>query len=445
MKNVWILFAVGLTLLLSTPSLSAQGWTQQSSGTTEGFNGITFVDDLTGWAAGWDYQNIYHTNDGGQNWTTQAPSNMIYFYDINFCDAQNGTACGTEGSVLYCNDGSTWQTAEWGWMHTNRACYQRTPDNAMVVGSNSVYQPLVTYTTDGWQTIQYAVFYFIQSSTYIEGYLTDVHLVDQNICFATGSAWNGEGAICSSTDGGANWTTDEWATYPLNSITFPTAQVGYAVGDMGTILKTSDGGANWSPLTSGVSTSLRAVDFDSADIGLAVGDGGLVIATIDGGLTWTVENSGIVDTLYGVDCLGQNVAFAAGDMGTIIAKSGGAVPVADIKANGSDTPLTLNYGDNLDIDISLDPGSEAGNNADWWLIVDSPFGWYRYKVANCSWIPGFVVTYQGSLSGFGPLNVYSGTALPVGTYNFHFGVDMDMNGALDMGQMYYDSVSVTVQ
>ena len=33
---------------------------------------------------------------------------------------------------------------------------------------------------------------------------------------------------------------------------------------------------------------------------------------------------------------------------------------------------------------------------------------------------------------------------PVGTYPFYLAVDMDMNGLLDMNQIYYDSVQVTI-
>ena len=44
------------------------------------------------------------------------------------------------------------------------------------------------------------------------------------------------------------------------------------------------------------------------------------------------------------------------------------------------------------------------------------------------------------------LNNYSvlDRSLPIGSYIFYFGVDMDMNGHLDMGDTYYDSVYVSV-
>lgn len=120
------------------------------------------------------------------------------------------------------------------------------------------------------------------------------------------------------------------------------------------------------------------------------------------------------------------------------------VSFADITANGSDDAVTINYGDTLTIDITLDPADDLGLNADYWLLASSPFGWYRYNVVSGAWVPGFATTYQGTLNAIGPMTVYSGTTLPVGTYTFYFGVDMNMNGSLDMGVMSHDRVSVTV-
>jgi hypothetical protein len=34
--------------------------------------------------------------------------------------------------------------------------------------------------------------------------------------------------------------------------------------------------------------------------------------------------------------------------------------------------------------------------------------------------------------------------LKVGTHTFYLGVDLNMNGSLDMGSIYYDSVGINV-
>ena len=177
-------------------------------------------------------------------------------------------------------------------------------------------------------------------------------------------------------------------------------------------------------------------------IGGSNNDYGLAVATDINGDVYVVGTTGSNESSFPI-VVGPDLTFnGANDAFVTKLKFFESI---DIKANGQDDPLTLNYGTNLTIDISLDPGDDIGDNADWWLLADSPFGWYRYKMASGSWVPGFVVTYQGPLNVIGPMTVYNGSGLPLGTYEFYFGVDLDMNGSLDMGQMYYDSVSVTVQ
>ena len=34
--------------------------------------------------------------------------------------------------------------------------------------------------------------------------------------------------------------------------------------------------------------------------------------------------------------------------------------------------------------------------------------------------------------------------LPVGTYTFYFAIDINMNGTIDSGELYFDSVVVTI-
>ena len=119
-------------------------------------------------------------------------------------------------------------------------------------------------------------------------------------------------------------------------------------------------------------------------------------------------------------------------------------PVADIEANGSDTPVTIDLGESLNVKIALNANNGAGNNSDWWVLIDTAFGWYRYNLAGGSFVPGLAVTHQGPLFALSPYTVFNGTYLPAGSYKFYFGVDGNMNGAPDLGQMYLDSIDVTV-
>jgi|GEM_PF-5592859 len=119
-------------------------------------------------------------------------------------------------------------------------------------------------------------------------------------------------------------------------------------------------------------------------------------------------------------------------------------PIPDIMVNGSDGPVTITSGDDVKVYLSLAGGKELGNNADWWVLADTPFNWYYFNLPSMIFKPGLKVTFKGPLFDLPPFEVLDTVALPLGNYTFYFGVDMIMNGSLDLGSMYFDSVNVTV-
>ncbi|MFH1563151.1 MAG: right-handed parallel beta-helix repeat-containing protein [Nitrospirota bacterium] len=121
------------------------------------------------------------------------------------------------------------------------------------------------------------------------------------------------------------------------------------------------------------------------------------------------------------------------------------LPSPDIKANGSDGIITITPSTSLSITIKLDAGDSVGKDADWWLVAETPFGWYRYNVSGNTWVSGFAVSYQGHLFDLTPPFLVLNSPLPIGTYTFYFGVDMLLNGSLDFDKLYYDSVVVNVK
>ena len=121
-----------------------------------------------------------------------------------------------------------------------------------------------------------------------------------------------------------------------------------------------------------------------------------------------------------------------------------AAVVTDITANGSDGHVTIDQGTNLQVEITCTPAIYNGQYADWWLLASSPYGLHSFRLSPPGWIPGLVVTYQGLLVGLGPLTVFNSPGLPVGGYEFFFGMDLNANGVLDPS-VIYDSIQVTVQ
>jgi len=118
------------------------------------------------------------------------------------------------------------------------------------------------------------------------------------------------------------------------------------------------------------------------------------------------------------------------------------LPSLDIKVNGFDMPLTISQEDFLSVTVRLDPGSYDGKDADWWLVANTPFGWYYYNAYEGSWLSGLSFTYQGPLFDLALVEILNIADLPVGTYTFYFGIDTDMNGSLDYDQLYYNAVEV---
>ncbi len=119
-------------------------------------------------------------------------------------------------------------------------------------------------------------------------------------------------------------------------------------------------------------------------------------------------------------------------------------PFPDIEANGSDGPLIMSGYDPLEITVALEPGDQAGNNADWWIVAVPPFGGYYWYTLNQGWVRSNVPrrTYGGPLRFVPPTSVLNMSNLPSGEYRFSFAVDDDMNGIPDA--TYLDQVAVTV-
>ena len=121
--------------------------------------------------------------------------------------------------------------------------------------------------------------------------------------------------------------------------------------------------------------------------------------------------------LYGLACL-LGVFF--------LIQPGFAEPLGiDIKANGQDGPITVPPGDPVAITISLNAGDKAGQNADWWIAVKTPYAppgdWYTY-VHPAGWMPGVNLCAQTALFDVSPFEVLNMT-LPIGNYTFYFAVD----------------------
>lgn len=121
----------------------------------------------------------------------------------------------------------------------------------------------------------------------------------------------------------------------------------------------------------------------------------------------------------------------------------GAEVVVDIKANGSDGPITVSATDTVSITVRLDPADHAGQNADWWLVTSQspPFVWYSY-VYPLGLRQGIMVTLQYPLFELlSPCELLN-LILPEGRHTFYFAVDENADGIPDATWLDFVDVEV---
>lgn len=126
-------------------------------------------------------------------------------------------------------------------------------------------------------------------------------------------------------------------------------------------------------------------------------------------------------------------------------------PLPEIYANRARSALVITAGTRVSVEVALNAGKQVGVDADWWAALDGPGGWHSYKYPSGEWVlsgkstADLSVAYQGPLGHLSPLAILDTTDLEPGQYTMYFGVDLDMNGVLDLPDVYYDAVEILVQ
>lgn len=120
-------------------------------------------------------------------------------------------------------------------------------------------------------------------------------------------------------------------------------------------------------------------------------------------------------------------------------------PIPDAKVNGSDGPLSLFQGQQIDFTISLDPGNQTGVIHDWWVYAQkdppqNPAWYWKYPSSwKSSWTPVRAIAY--GLISLSNYQVGSSSNLPSGAWEFVFSVDA-YNNVYE--GTYIDIVDVTI-
>ncbi|MDX6714730.1 MAG: hypothetical protein QOH30_1288 [Baekduia sp.] len=304
----------------------------------------------TGYAVG-GFGTLLRTTDAGQTWVGLPSASGQPFSRVIAVGASGVVASGScvvrrsldaGGELTRIDVGG----GDLGCGTAVRAVAFSDPLNGLIVFENGV----VLATADGGTSLS--------RRTPVPGAPTDLVATSPTTFFATSND-----SIYRTTDAGSSWTLlaqTPRSTVPfippriLRSITFASANVGYAVGDGATVMKSMDAGATWNAIpgpgpgldlararcadenlclfTTAIGTSIvrtpdggttytqvtaaavpiRAVAFSSPVRAVAAGVGGVTVVSDDGGATWTGIGASIGADLTSVVARPGGFAYGVG-------------------------------------------------------------------------------------------------------------------------------------
>ncbi len=337
-------------------------WTGDQTYPANGYNGISFVNNTTGWAVG-DNGVIIHTTDG-KNWSPQTnPDTHLpqrTLNDVFFLNASEGWAVGDGGIILHTTNGGTAWAIEADGLTTNllTSVYFTSSTNGYVAGINKT---LLRFSNEGapslkdWSaripnagSITLSDVQAIGNTVWISssGSNEIFRSTDKGLTFTavatasvtqslhmrnTSDGWAvGLAKGSSTTDGGVTWSNPNTTIGgTLYDVYFPSSLIGYAVGNSGYVRRTSDGGTSWTTMTQPLNASILSVAFpDSSNPNtgyVAISNAITTIyKTTDGGTTWNYNTlPGITSSMNCLKFIDANTGFAAGGNGEIFAYKSG--------------------------------------------------------------------------------------------------------------------------
>lgn len=365
----------GLLIVLSSITYAQPVWFQQQSGTFGPLSSIYFTGPETGYTAG-DNGVMLKTTDGGEDWVPMTSGVNSPLKGISFGDADNGTACGYSGVILRTTDaGGRWDVIQDGWMISYYSAFQLDANYSFVAGVNTIFQPFLTKTTNGWASMQNYNFYIQWGASGYEGDLRDICFLNSQHGFAAAKIFNGQGAIVETVNGGQSWTTVQWSDNALLSIDFADNQNGMAVGQNGWIYKTSNGGRDWTLMQSGTTYNLNGVCYVNADNAWTAGDDGIILHTSNGGTSWEVEEPNAFTDFNEVHFYDMDHGYIAGNNGVILKRGTPQIIDATVTLTPESVPVVIPAsGGEFNFNIEVANNEPTVINLDVWTMVTFPNG-----------------------------------------------------------------------
>lgn len=284
--------ALFLVLALPTTALAVGGWFEQSSGTTNELDDVSFADAAHGWAVGQGI--ILATSDGGTTWANETPAlaagtsmsltavaapDAMHCWAVGTLSTEAADGGGVRGIVLATTDGGvTWLEQD---THTTAYLQDVSFPNASdgwVVGYTTIL-----HTTDGGSTWA--------AETYgPNGGCFSVSFANASDGWVVGNGSEAQSLVLATTNGGKTWASQSVDDYAVNKVVSASATEAWAV-TTDELLTTRDGGVAWNTVDSSALEFGGFVDasFRTPAVGWVVDDTGSVYATNDAGATWITQ------------------------------------------------------------------------------------------------------------------------------------------------------------
>jgi photosystem II stability/assembly factor-like uncharacterized protein len=379
-----------LLISMDSPVFPQHYWQLMDSGSIQNLNDVDFISIETGVAVG-DASTILCTQNGGISWIPVALGISADLQGVSFASEARVLAVGTMGTVLLSEDqgeswqqisgagvsydlldisfdktsgrgvitgqtnaiivtdnfGETWTVVHDGYMSTFYSASMVNENMGIVVGWNSIFQPLLGYTTD-WQTWDYSNFYPTWGGVMYEGLAHAGKFTDETHGFIVGTYFVPGGGFLAPFGG---WSNNSWDAQsfpqPLMGIDLKDS-FGVVTGSNAYLAESQDSGVTWEAINLNIgSCQLNEVKL-IGNTGFIVGDGGIILKMIS---TVSVDENEINNS--GVQCF-PNPATKELHIGTPFKNEPFTVSIFDI--NGSE-----------EINFIIPSGNESVNISVEWL------------------------------------------------------------------------------
>jgi photosystem II stability/assembly factor-like uncharacterized protein len=304
-----------LAIFLFSSATAQDPTLHQSTSPGIAYSSICYAGTGTLYIAG-DSGSLLKSVNGGKNFFKLPSPVGGNIHSVSFHSPDTGYLCGNSNLILGTHDGGgQWIDKSTFWLTTVASVFAMGPNAVYAVGIRTGCLPPggtnpcgeIMKSPDGgstWDLEFYGTLNMI-NSVYFPSADTGYAVGDNTSFFVySGSGWSSLGFTPATT---------------LSSVHSPHAGTAYATGYDGSVWKTTDNGITWNNIPTGLpSGSLRSVWFTSDSIGYISGNSGRIMKTTDGGATWSALNTGTTEWLLSLVFSTPDTGFAVGTHETIL-------------------------------------------------------------------------------------------------------------------------------